>query len=546
MTEPVPKRRTWDDSEVFFDPKKSPRLSEVAILEHLPGKHDQRSHGRRGSSAGGGGGEFGNNEVTEAQLRMAINQLYKHGDGSVFVTSEELSTFTWNTPADKVRAHLGAPGPSDAQVKAVEAKLQEHPDWSRVEFGATWDGAGNLIAIHRGDANQCPIPHNVAAQTHTMTHNHPEIGGTFGGPTGGARRYEPAMSPGDYRWATGWNVSRVRVTGLMETGPMGHEWRRDFSTNPSSAQFGSQGWEFREHLGGKHDQRSHGRRGGGGVAPGGAGIPEPDKDFLDIQTKPGDEYDVPGTGVWADMDRKRDWPDSTGPNERSVRRAAEDIRNQELETAVVWDAYGNKICRKRGLAHEVQIPSAASAQAHTMIHNHPTPPEGFVCAPPSGADMQFCATYNVRQMRVVSRDSTYVIKVPQGQDFPDLRAHGYNPAFKAYQSPRGGRTREALEGSEATLRKACKEAGLKLTIRHHWNKPIGAPRRSVSATMPINPLPAQIGRPVPAREAFIPAETPDGLDIIDEREFFEGWGYTFDDTSSDSRGASGRPGRSAQ
>ena len=137
--------------------------------------------------------------------------------------------------------------------------------------------------------------------------------------------------------------------------------------------------ELEEHLAGKHDQRSHGKKGVGAETGGGKA----------------------GGGL----------PDA--PNEAGVRAAESLIAHNDHESLFVFDHEGQLIHEEVGGAHSVAMDPTVTSAGDLHLHNHPSD------RPFSPPDVENGFALEAGEIRVVGRTTRARLLPPEGQDYFD-------------------------------------------------------------------------------------------------------------------------------
>lgn len=98
---------------------------------------------------------------------------------------------------------------------------------------------------------------------------------------------------------------------------------------------------------------------------------------------------------------------SGGGSKNTLSAVEDSIRNNSYESAVVFDENGRIILNKSGSEHEVKFSKAdlALMKNGTFTHNHPGITEGISTF--SKADVDLSVRSGLKEMRAVTKDTTY-------------------------------------------------------------------------------------------------------------------------------------------
>lgn len=277
-----------------------------SLREHLPGQHDQRSHGRRGSGGGGGGPlDHGPDNFDSKEAWGENNENSPYGPDTPYTTGwadpDVMAAGLPQSLDDKFDYRLDE-GPSDALIQDAAAKLRADTMADGHEHAMVFDRDGKLIGHFRGSDHAVAPPLEIAAAGHTMIHSHPhdptdtlqaphspsDFGAqaAFGQKRNGvvtSDGYHEVATPdgtlmsGDFEDFYAFTVMNVlgapvRSSGTPDPAMMVKGLRMSCDTADFLYRFFPPGaggsrqlqldlqQSFREHLPGTHDQRTHGRR----------------------------------------------------------------------------------------------------------------------------------------------------------------------------------------------------------------------------------------------------------------------------------------------
>ena len=105
------------------------------------------------------------------------------------------------------------------------------------------------------------------------------------------------------------------------------------------------------------------------------------------------------------------------------------IRNNSYESAAIFDANGNLLLRKTGGDHEVKFSRAETAllKDSVLTHNHP---EMDALSVFSKADINMTTKHDLKEMRAVTRDTTYTLTKVENKRSKSKFAEDYEDAMR--------------------------------------------------------------------------------------------------------------------
>lgn len=119
-----------------------------------------------------------------------------------------------------------------------------------------------------------------------------------------------------------------------------------------------------------------------------------------------------------------------GGSKNTLSRVEDSIRNNSYESAVVFNENGKIILNKSGSEHEVKFSKAdlASMKNGTLTHNHPGTAEAISTF--SKADVDLSVRSGLKEMRAVTKDTTYSLTKVSNKRARTNFASDYGNAIK--------------------------------------------------------------------------------------------------------------------
>lgn len=119
-----------------------------------------------------------------------------------------------------------------------------------------------------------------------------------------------------------------------------------------------------------------------------------------------------------------------GGSKNTLSGVEDSIRNNSYESAVVFDENGKIILNKSGSEHEVKFSKAdlASMKNGTLTHNHPGTTEAISTF--SKADVDLSVRSGLKEMRAVTKDTTYSLTKVSNKRSKSNFASDYGDAIK--------------------------------------------------------------------------------------------------------------------